>query len=260
MKKDIKTIVKEKYTEVVQAQTSCCAPKCCEPGVESSFSESYDSVEGYNPDADLGLGCGIPTQFAEIKPGDTVLDLGSGAGNDVFVARQLTGETGRVIGVDMTEAMIEKAQRNKEKLGVKNVEFLLGEIEDLPLPEASIDVAISNCVMNLVPDKAKAYQEVYRVLRPGGHFSVSDIVLDGALSPALRQAAALYAGCVSGALARGEYLEAVRQAGFRDIRLAKEKLIELSDEMLLPYISRKELAEFRESGTRIYSITVVGLK
>lgn len=262
MQKELKTIVKEKYAEIARSQnkSSCCSPSCCEPAVETVFSESYEQLEGYVPDADLALGCGIPTEFAQIKKGDTVLDLGSGAGNDVFVARSLTGETGRVIGVDMTEEMIAKAEANRRKLGYENVEFRLGDIEDMPLDDNIIDVAISNCVLNLVPDKERAYAEVYRVLKPGGHFSISDIVTIGELTPAVRAAAALYAGCVSGALQKEDYLAAIERAGFKNIQLQKERLIELPDELLRQYLAPGELAAFRAGGSSVYSINVYAEK
>jgi SAM-dependent methyltransferase len=260
MQKELKTIVKEKYAEIARSQSSCCSPSCCEPSAETAFSESYEKLEGYVPDADLALGCGIPTEFAQIKKGDTVLDLGSGAGNDVFVARSLTGETGRVIGVDMTEEMIAKAEANRRKLGYENVEFRLGDIEDMPLEDNTVDVAISNCVMNLVPDKERAYAEVYRVLKPGGHFSISDIVTVGELTPAVRDAAALYAGCVSGALQKEDYLAAIERAGFKNIQVQKERLIELPDELLLQYLPAKELSAFRTSGSSIYSVNVYAEK
>lgn len=262
MKEDVKTIVKETYTRVVEEKSpGCCSPSCCSPsGVETQFSESYDSVEGYVKEADYGLGCGIPTQFIEIKKGDIVLDLGSGAGNDVFVASALVGENGRVIGLDMTEAMVEKAKANQKKLGIENVSFLLGEIEQMPIKENSIDVVISNCVLNLVPDKKKAYREIHRVLRPEGSFSISDMIVEGEISPAVRQAAALYAGCVSGALSREEYLGAIEANAFRNVEVVKERKIELSDELLLQHLPKEEVDAFRKSGVGVYSITVRGQK
>src|SRR3989338_2079512 len=180
----IKQTIKEKYGEIAkqskeQNESSCCGAGGCSTVDYAVFSENYNQLEGYVPDADLGLGCGLPTAFALIKKGDTVLDLGSGAGNDCFVARALTGETGKVIGVDMTEVMIAKARENAEKLNFNNVEFRLGDVESLPIGGNRIDVVISNCVLNLVPDKEKAFAEMYRVLKPGGHFSVSDVVLKG---------------------------------------------------------------------------------
>ncbi len=260
MNKDIKTVIKDKYTEVVTADSGCCGPSCCSPGVETAFNESYDHLKGYAKDADLGLGCGIPTEFIEIKEGDTVLDLGSGAGNDVFIARQMVGESGNVIGLDMTPAMIERANQNKAKLGYDNISFVLGEIEDMPLESDAIDVVLSNCVMNLVPDKVKGYAEVYRVLKKGGTFSMSDIVIKGNLTEDVRDAAALYTGCVSGALQKEVYLKIIEDTGFRNVRVPKERLIELPDELLLEHITKDALAAFRASGASIYSITVVGEK
>lgn len=260
MEKDLKAIVREKYTEVAIASSSCCGPSdCCAPG-GIDFSEGYKGIAGYAEDADLGLGCGLPTEYARIQAGDTVLDLGAGAGNDVFIARQLAGPEGKVIGVDMTEAMIAKANANKRKLGYENVEFILGDIEALPLPDHLVDVAISNCVMNLVPDKSKAYAEVFRVLRPGGHFSISDIVLQGELPLKLQEAAVAYAGCVSGAMQKGEYLEVIAQAGFTNIQLDKERQLELPDELLQQLLAAEELAAFRASGMGIFSINVYGEK
>jgi arsenite methyltransferase len=260
--KDLKLIVKEKYSEIAlqnktQNETSCCGSgsSCC--GTDYTiFSENYEKLKGYNSDADLGLGCGIPTEFAKIKPDDTVLDLGSGAGNDCFVARALTGENGRVIGLDMTEAMIAKAVENAEKLGFTNIEFVLGDIEAMPLSNDSVDVVISNCVLNLVPDKTKAFSEIFRVLKPGGHFSISDVVLVGNLPPKLAGAAEMYAGCVSGAIQKEDYLEIVKNSGFKNIQILKEKQILIPDEILLKYINEQELEEFKHSKTGIFSVTV----
>ena len=258
MKTDLKQVVRDKYTEVVQRESGCCSDSCC--GAESAFSLDYEGQEGYVKDADYGLGCGIPTEAAHIETGQTVLDLGAGAGNDVFVARRLVGETGRVIGLDFTEAMVKQANANKAKLGYQNVEFILGDIEDMPLPEDAVDIIISNCVLNLVPDKEKAFGEAYRVLKPGGHFAISDIVILGKIPPAVREVAELYAGCVSGALPQEEYLDIVRKTGFENIGLAKDRPIQLSDELLLEYISPEVLRAFRQSGAQLKSITVVGEK
>ena len=255
----LKDVVKETYTRVVtQPGGSCCQPSCCSPSVETAFNEDYSQVPGYVPEADYGLGCGLPAETARIQPGQTVLDLGSGAGNDVFVARQLVGESGHVIGLDMTEAMVAQANRNKAKLGYTNVAFILGDIEAMPLARASVDVVISNCVLNLVPDKAQAFAEIKRVLRPGGHFSISDIVVEGDLAPDLRQAAALYAGCVGGALSREAYLDLVQAAGFRAVEVLREREIYLSDELLRAHVSQDAIAAFRAAGTRILSLTVYG--
>ena len=217
-------------------------------------------MEGYNPDADLGLGCGLPTQFAKIKEGDVVLDLGSGAGNDCFVARAQTGEKGRVIGIDMTPAMIEKAQKNTKKLGYNNIDFYLGDIEDMPIADNTADVVVSNCVLNLVPDKVKAFSEIHRVMKQGGHFSISDIVLTGELPERIKQAAEMYAGCVSGAILKDKYVDIIERSGFKNIAIQKEKLITVPDSILNDYLTGEEITEYRRSGYGIYSITVYGEK
>ncbi len=262
MSKEIKEHVKEAYTRVVNAGAGCgCGPTSCgSPAQDWTLSESYSKIEGYEADAGYALGCGIPTKDANIKEGDTVLDLGSGAGNDVFVARSLVGEKGYVIGVDMTEAMIEQAHKNKENLGYQNVEFVLGEIENLPLAENSIDVVVSNCVLNLVPDKKKAYQEVYRVLKPGAHFSMSDIVTHGNLPKGIMNAAEMYAGCISGALQQEDYIEAIKDAGFKNIKITKERVVEIPDDILLNYISREELEKFKASDNNVVSLGVYAEK
>ncbi|MDP4270498.1 MAG: arsenite methyltransferase [Bacteroidota bacterium] len=263
---DLKKIVKDKYSLIAKQSdktgaASCCSPSCCSTDADySTFSDNYENLTGYAPDADLGLGCGLPTEFAQIKEGDTVVDLGSGAGNDCFVARALTGDSGRVIGIDMTEAMIEKARRNTQKLGYTNVEFHLGDIEELPLPNDIADVIVSNCVLNLVPDKAKAFAEIYRILKPGGHLSVSDVVLRGELPEKLQQAAEMYAGCVSGAILVDDYLQIMENAGLAQIQVQKEKVIEIPDSVYFEYLSEQELAEFKQSGAGIYSITVYAEK
>lgn len=257
----LKELVKEKYGEIAlqskeQNQTSCCGAGSCGTGTYTIMSEDYSNLQGYNVDADLGLGCGLPTEFAEIKKGDTVVDLGSGAGNDCFVARSFAGEEGEVIGIDMTDAMIQKAINNAEKLGFKNVQFRLGDIEDIPLSSKRADVVVSNCVMNLIPDKKKAFSEVYRILKPQGHFSISDIVLKGELPEAIKKEAEMYAGCVSGAIKKGDYLEILSDAGFVNITVQKEKQINLPDEILSNYLTSEQLKEYKEKGSGIYSITV----
>jgi len=263
---DAKGLVKEKYGQIAgkshpAGSSSCCGPSCCGDGADYViFSEDYKNLRGYDPEADLGLGCGIPTEFAGIKTGDTVVDLGSGAGNDCFVARALTGDTGIVIGIDMTEPMIEKARNNLKKLGYSNVEFRLGDIEDMPVISDSTDVVISNCVLNLVPDKGKAFSEIFRILKPGGHLSVSDIVLRGELPGKIKQAAEMYAGCVSGAIEIEEYLRLMRQAGLTNLLIQKEKTINIPDEIMLKYLDPAELTDFRKSDTGIYSITVYAEK
>ncbi len=263
---EIKQIVKEKYSEIVlqtkeENETSCCGvgSSCC--GTDYTiFSENYQKLEGYNADADLGLGCGLPTEYALLKKGDTVIDLGSGARNDCFVARAIVGDEGLVIGLDMTEAMLKKAELNTQKLGFKNVQFVLGDIEQMPLPESKADVVISNCVLNLVPNKAKAFSEIFRVLKSGGHFSISDVVIIGDLPENLKKDAEMYAGCVSGAIDKSEYLQLIEKNGFTDIQIQKEKEVKLPDEILLKYISEQELDAFNNSKTGIYSITVFAEK
>lgn len=262
---DIKRTVREKYGEIARQDkesnaASCCGSGGCSTEVYNIMTDDYTQVDGYVPEADLGLGCGLPTQFAGIKPGDTVLDLGSGAGNDCFVARKETGPDGRVIGVDFTPEMIAKANENAQKLGFANVEFREGDIEQLPLSDGMVDVVVSNCVLNLVPDKRKAFTEVRRVLRPGGHFSISDVVLRGALPGKLREAAEMYAGCVSGALQESDYLGIIHDLGFEQVSVQKRKVIELPDDILGRMLGVDEIAAFRNSGTGIFSITVSAVK
>lgn len=252
---EIRDLVRGKYSEIAKGK-SCCCGNSTPAATYAEVGESYELVKGYMPDADLGLGCGVPTEFAGMKQGQTVLDLGSGAGNDVFIARREVGATGRVIGVDFTPEMIEKAESNRAKLGYENVEFRQGEIEDLPVCDGVIDVVISNCVLNLVPDKAKAIAEIFRVLKPGGHFCVSDIVLEGVLPEKLRKAAELYVGCVSGALQKEDYLYHIETRGFASIEILKERAIQISDEELAGYLSPEELTTFRTSGTNILSVTI----
>jgi SAM-dependent methyltransferase len=261
----LKNLVKEKYSEIAlqskqQNETSCCGSSSCCGDDYTIFSESYENLKGYNPDADLGLGCGLPTEFAHIKQGDTVVDLGSGAGNDCFVAREIAGETGKIIGIDMTEAMIDKARENAEKLGFNNVEFRLGDIEKMPMTANKADVVISNCVLNLVPDKEKAFDEIYRILKPGGHLSVSDVVIEGNLPEGIKEAAEMYAGCVSGAIQLNDYLQIIYDSGFLNIEVQKKKAIRIPDEILLKYLSSPQLDDFKTSGTGIFSITVYAEK
>ncbi len=266
---ELRRIVREKYGEIAEQNetevtTSCCTStksSCCGKDSDiTDFSEDYSKLKGYNPDADLGLGCGLPTEFAKIKEGDTVVDLGSGAGNDCFVARSIVGESGKVIGVDMTPKMVERARINAEKLGFNNVEFRLGEIENLPVQSDTVDVVVSNCVLNLVPDKKQALEETYRILKKGGHFSVSDIVTYSDIPEGLREEAALYAGCVSGALIKEDYLQLIKEAGFTNITIQKERKNELPDEMLAKYMSQEEVKNFKKEFAGIASITVYGEK
>ena len=259
----IKEMVRQKYSEIALQDnqtnaSSCCGSGCCSTEVYNIMSDEYDQMEGYNPDADLKLGCGLPTRFAKIKEGDTVVDLGSGAGNDCFVARHETGGTGNVIGIDFTEAMIEKARANAEKLNFNNVEFRLGDIEKIPVTANKADVVVSNCVMNLVPNKPKAFAEVYRILKPGGHFSISDIVLTGELPERIKNAAEMYAGCVASAIQKSDYLQIITDTGFKNITLQKEKAIIIPDDILNNYLNNEDRAVYHSNMNIIYSITVYG--
>ena len=261
---EIKEVVKEKYGQIAKASQSCgCS--CCGTDAGETFdysimSDDYKSIDGYYKDADLGLGCGLPTEYAGIEVGNTVLDLGSGAGNDVFIARRIVGETGKVIGIDFTDEMINKARINCLRQGYTNVEFLKGDIEAMPVEDNSVDVIISNCVLNLVPDKKKAFAEMYRVLQPGGHFCISDIVLKGELPDSLKNIAAIYTGCVAGALQLDEYTGIIKESGFTDTSIPKQKKILIPDDIFLGYISQEELNKFKASGTEILSCTITAKK
>jgi len=282
----LKELVREKYGQIAKdapapgaspakpaaASSCCCAPKagpCCAPAPDPSASTyyaedvagikgAYDKLAGHVAEADLGLGCGLPTEHAGLALGQTVVDLGSGAGNDVFIARAAVGKTGHVIGVDMTPEMIAKARENAARRGYDNVEFRLGDIEALPVADGSADVVVSNCVLNLVPDKKRAFAEIFRVLKPGGRFCVSDIVLEGELPAGLRHAAELYVGCVAGALKREDYLRTIEETGFEAIEVKSSRNLDLPDEVLIGHIDARALAAYRDSGSAVLSITVVG--
>lgn len=261
----IKEMVKQKYSEIALQDkesnaSSCCGAGSCSTEVYNIMSEEYDDLKGYAKDADLGLGCGLPTNFAKIKKGDTVVDLGSGAGNDCFIARAETGEDGRIVGIDFTQAMIEKAKKNALNLGFQNVEFRQGDIENIPMTSNFADVVVSNCVMNLVPDKTKAFAEVHRILKPTGHFSISDIVLVGELPQKIKNAAEMYAGCVASAIQKNDYLKIIKDSGFKNIALQKEKAIVIPDDILKDYLNETEIEEYKNSETKIYSITVYAEK
>jgi arsenite methyltransferase len=263
--KDLKEIVRQKYSEIALQnketnQASCCGSGCCSTEVYNIMSDDYTQMEGYNPDADLGLGCGLPTQFAKIKKGDVVIDLGSGAGNDAFIARSESGETGKIIGIDFTPAMIDKARANAEKLGFHNVEFRQGDIEDMPVTANVADVVVSNCVLNLVPNKDAVIKEIYRVLKPGGHFSISDIVLVGNLPDALKKDAEMYAGCVAGAIQKEAYLDLIDRNGFKNVTVQKEKTIVIPDDILINYLNTTEIENLKSGNAGIFSVTVYAEK
>jgi len=267
MKKEqeLKDIVRNRYTKIAEQgkaenASSCCGATTPSNKVYNIMMDDYSETDGYVEDADLGLGCGLPTQFAQINEGDTVIDLGSGAGNDCFVARHETGVSGKVIGIDFTPIMIEKARINAEKLGYNNVEFRQGDIDDMPVNDDVADVIVSNCVLNLVPNKQKVIGEIFRVLKPGGHFSISDIVLMGDLPEALKQDAEMYAGCVAGAIQKAEYLQEIEDAGFQNIIIQKEKPIVIPDDILIKYLSQEEVTDFNKKATGIFSITVYAKK
>lgn len=261
----LKQLVREKYSQIALQELAVNASSCCgatpsSKEVYNIMMDDYSQLEGYAQDADLGLGCGLPTAFAQIQPGDTVVDLGSGAGNDCFVARHETGAEGKVIGIDFTPAMVAKARENAFKLGYNNVEFIQGDIDNMPLPSGIADVVVSNCVLNLVPNKAAVMAEMFRVLKPGGHFSVSDVVLRGDLPEALRNDATMYAGCVAGAMQEYDYLSALQSAGFEDIAVQKRKTISIPRDILSKYLGEADILSFETGNTGIFSITVYGKK
>ena len=262
---ELKNIVREKYAKIAEQgklenASSCCGATTSSNKVYNIMMDDYSDTQGYVEDADLGLGCGLPTEFAKIKKGDTVIDLGSGAGNDCFVARHETGSEGKVIGIDFTPTMIKKARTNAEKLGYNNVEFREGDIDDMPVNDNIADVIVSNCVLNLVPNKPKVINEIYRVLKPGGHFSISDIVLVGELPEALKQDAEMYAGCVAGAIQKSDYLNSIKDAGFEHITLQKEKPITIPEDILIKYMDQHEINQFNNGGAGIFSVTVYAEK
>ncbi len=262
---ELKDIVKSRYTKIAEQgkaenASSCCGATTPSNKVYNIMMDDYSDVDGYASDADLGLGCGLPTHFANINKGDTVIDLGSGAGNDCFVARHETGPEGKVIGIDFTPIMIEKARINSEKLGYNNVEFREGDIDNMPVSDDIADVIVSNCVLNLVPDKQKVIKEIYRVLKPGGHFSISDIVLVGNLPDALKEDAEMYAGCVAGAIQKTDYLQHISNTGFSNLKVQKEKPIVIPDDILSKYLDEDKIKAFNTSTIGIFSITVYAEK
>jgi len=261
----LKEIVRKKYSEIALQDketnmSSCCGAGGCSTEVYNIMSEDYTTLNGYNADTDLGLGCGLPTQYAQIKKGDVVVDLGSGAGNDCFIARHETGETGKVIGIDFTPAMIDKARSNAEVRGFNNVEFRQGDIESMPITANTADVIVSNCVLNLVPNKDAVIKDIYRVLKPGGHFSISDVVLVGALPEGLRKDAEMYAGCVSGAIQKEVYMELIHANGFEQVTIQKEKAIIIPDDILINYLTADQIAAFNNGASGIFSVTVFAKK
>ena len=265
---ELKKLVKEKYSQIAILSEQDKVEYCCDRGVFedegasccTTFNDSYENLPGYNKEADLKLGCGLPTEFSEIKEGDTVVDLGCGAGNDIFVASSLTGESGVLVGVDFSEEMLKKANKNRDKLNKKNIEFKLGELESLPLKENFADVIISNCVLNLVPDKEKVFAEISRVLRPGGHFSISDIVIKGELPEKLVESASLYTGCVSGAVSFDRYMDLIKSNNFTNIQVKSSKRIDLPNELLKSFLTEKEIEDLNNNKFGVFSVTINATK
>ena len=257
----LKELVKSKYSEIALQDkatnaASCCGAGECSTEVYNIMSDDYTQLEGYHAAADLGLGCGLPTEYARIKKGDVVIDLGSGAGNDCFIARHETGETGKVIGIDFTPAMVERARINADARGFNNVEFRQGDIEQMPVGAGIADVIVSNCVLNLVPNKKNVFKDIFRVLKPGGHFSISDVVLLGDLPENLQKDAEMYAGCVAGAIQKEVYMELIHANGFENVTIQKEKAIIIPDDILINYLSQDEINQFKTGSTGIFSVTV----
>lgn len=262
----LKQFIKDKYTAIAlnedkMADSACCGSGCCNAGQSDiAFNESYSALEGYVPEADFSLGCGLPTEFAMISKGNTVLDLGSGAGNDCFVARALVGDDGYVAGIDFSSAMVNKARINASKLGYTNVDFIEGDIEKIPVNSNVVDVVISNCVLNLVPDKEKAFNEIFRVLKHNAHFCITDVVSDGNLPVKMLADAEMFASCIAGSMQRDAYVNLIKSCGFLDVEIKKEKRIELSDTLLLKYLNAEELLAFRQSNAGLYSLTITAHK
>jgi SAM-dependent methyltransferase len=272
-KEEIKKVVREGYAKIAKQGSSCCPPvnSCCG---STDLAEDIGKRIGYTEEefkavpegANLGLGCGNPVALASLREGEVVLDLGSGAGLDCFLAASKVGKKGRVIGVDMTPEMIEKARENARKGNYRNVEFRLGEIENLPVADNSADVAISNCVINLVPDKRRVFMEVFRVLKPGGRLMISDIVLLKELSDVIKNSVEAYIGCLSGAIMKDEYMEAIKAAGFHDVRIVDETFFPIECMANDPTAkaimenSKIPLEKVEEVASSVISIKVYGVK
>ena len=270
---EIKKIVREGYAERAKKGSSCCAPasSCCSSG---SAAQTISKAIGYTDDeltsvpegANLGLGCGNPIALASLKEGETVLDLGSGAGFDCFLAANKVGKEGKVIGVDMTPEMIEKARENAQESNYENVEFRLGEIESIPAADNAVDVVISNCVINLSPDKKRVFREAFRVLKSGGRLMVSDIVLREELPDFIKNSIAAYVGCISGAMVRNEYIEAVKEAGFHEVKIVDETVFPIecmaNDPTAKAVIDRINLSEdeIKDTANSVISIKLQGIK
>jgi len=267
---EIRKIVSEKYGQLARQASSCCQPgnqSCCggisAKDISKRIGYSESQMASAPDEANLGLGCGNPTAIASLVEGETVLDLGSGAGFDCFLAADKVGAKGKVIGVDMTPEMIFRARENSRKNGYGNVEFRLGELENLPLADGIIDVALSNCVINLVPDKKRVFSELYRVLKPSGRFIISDIVLTRPLPERIKQSILAYVGCVAGAIMKDDYIAAIKQAGFIEVEVVTEKAYDVQSleiENQGEKASAAGTAVFDDYGAGVISMTVKGVK
>lgn len=260
-----KALVKKQYSELALNADElkgkcCCGTKPISPSkkVFTIMSEDYSKLKGYEADADLGVGCGLPTEYAGIKEDDTVIDLGSGAGNDCFIARAEVGELGKVIGIDFSPQMVEKARKNATKRGYTNVEFIEGDIEEMPVSDNTADVVVSNCVLNLLPEKDKIFKEIYRVLKHGGHFCISDVVLNGIFPKEFTDNASMYAGCIASAIQKEDYLSEIEKADFKDIKVERTKTVLIPDEVLEEHLDETTIEKYKAGNVGIYSITVTG--
>ncbi len=274
---EIKKQVRDRYARAAKTSSSCCGPTpspCCGGGTSNLDQDKASQLVGYSPeelaaipeDANLGLGCGNPTALAGLKPGETVLDLGSGAGIDCFLAAKKVGPSGRAIGVDMTPEMVDKARENARKNNAANVDFRLGEIENLPVADNSVDVIISNCVINLSTDKPRVFREAFRVLKPGGRLMVSDLVLQKALPRAIRESIEAYVSCIAGALVKEDYIGAIREAGFKEVAVVQEKGFPAElvlEDTLAPEVVRKlkiSQKELEEHVSSVLSLNIAATK
>lgn len=262
----LKKIVRNSYAKIVTKKGSCCGNTAVSDDISKGVGYSKNELNTIPEGANLGLGCGNPVALASLRKGETVLDLGSGAGVDCFLAAERVGKNGKVIGVDMTPEMIEKARENAEKGSYDNVEFRLGEIENLPVADNSVDVVISNCVINLAPDKRRVFQEAYRSLKSGGRLMISDIVLLKELPDAIKASVEAYIGCVSGAILKNEYLEAIKAAGFQDIRIINETVFPIeflnNDPIARAIIEDIKMPseEVKDTASSVVSIKVLAVK
>ena len=272
-KEEIKKVVREGYAKIAKQDSSCCAPvnSCCgstdlAQDIGKSIGYTEEELKAVPEGANLGLGCGNPVALASLRKGETVLDLGSGGGFDCFLAGDKVGENGRVIGVDMTPEMIERARENARKGNYGNVEFRLGEIENLPVADNSVDIVISNCVINLAPDKRRVFTEAFRVLKPGGRLMISDIVLLRELPDFIKDSIEAYIGCLSGAIMRNEYIEAIKAAGFQEVRIIDETSFPIEcianepTVKALMEVLRIQPEKVKEVATSVISIKVHGVK